>query len=47
MKAALANAAKTNPGMAIPNQNFGGMTSTETHTNIILNQKFSPADFSR
>jgi len=49
MKAALAEAAKHNPGAAALWQKSGpqGITSTETHANIVVNQKFSPADFAR
>jgi hypothetical protein len=31
--------------MVLPQQKFSGLTSTETHTNIIINQDFSPPDF--
>ena len=49
MKAALAEAAKHNPGMPARLQKIKpqGVTSTETHENIVVNQKFSPADFAR
>jgi outer membrane lipoprotein-sorting protein len=49
MKAALAEAAKHNPGMPARLQKIEpqGVTSTETHENIVVNQKFSPADFAR
>ena len=48
MKAVLADAARRNPGMAVPAQTFeGGSTSTETHTNIVVNGKCLPADFAR
>ena len=49
MKAALAEAAKHNPGMPARLQAIEpqGVTATETHVNIIVNQKFSPADFAR
>jgi outer membrane lipoprotein-sorting protein len=49
MKVALAEAAKHNPAMPARLQKIEpqGVTSTETHTNITVNQKFSPADFAR
>jgi hypothetical protein len=50
MKAALAQAAKAlRPEMAarMPKIEPQGVTSTETHDNIVVNQKFSPADFAR
>ncbi|MGO8763895.1 MAG: RNA polymerase sigma factor [Limisphaerales bacterium] len=43
VKAALAQAAKNNPGA--PQLTTTGITSTETHENIVVNQKFSPSDF--
>jgi hypothetical protein len=45
MKAAMDAAAKANPGLHMPEQEFDGITQTQTHTNIVVNQKFSPADF--
>jgi RNA polymerase sigma factor (sigma-70 family) len=49
MKAALAEAAKRNPGMPSRLKDIKpqGFTSTEMHENIVVNQKFSPADFAR
>ena len=47
VKANLDEAAKRNPGMALPPQKFDGITSTETHSKIILNKKFPPSDFAR
>ena len=49
MKAVLAEAAKRNPEIAARRQKSEpqGSTSTETHVNIVVNKKFSPADFSR
>jgi RNA polymerase sigma factor (sigma-70 family) len=49
MKAALAEAAKRNPEIAarVPKTEYTDDISTETHENIIVNQKFSPADFAR
>jgi RNA polymerase sigma factor (sigma-70 family) len=49
MKAVLADAAKRNPSIAARLQKSEpqGSTSTETHANIVVNQKFSPADFAR
>lgn len=43
MQAALAEAAKRNPGIVAPPQKEGaqGVTSTETHTHIVVNPKFS------
>jgi hypothetical protein len=45
MKAYMDEAAKRNPGLVLPAQKFDGVTSTETHTNIIVNPKFSQSDF--
>ena len=49
MKAALAEAAKRHPEIAARrgNREPQGITSTETHANIVVNQKFSPSDFAR
>ena len=47
MKGILADAAKRNPGMAPSAQPVDGIISTETHTNIVVNQKFLPTDFAR
>lgn len=49
MKAALAEAAKRHPEINAggPKSDPQGVTSTETHANIVLNKKFSPADFTR
>jgi hypothetical protein len=49
MKAALAEADKRNPEIAARRQKSEpqGVTSTETHANIVVNQTFSPADFAR
>lgn len=47
LRNALAEAAKRNPGMPPSLQNSGGVVSTETHMNIVVNKKFSPADFTR
>jgi outer membrane lipoprotein-sorting protein len=45
MNALLEQAAKSNPGMALPTQKYDGMTRTETHTNIVMNPKLTPPDF--
>jgi hypothetical protein len=47
MKAAMDEAAKINPGLAarLPNFQPQDVTSTETHTNIVVNQKLLPSDF--
>jgi hypothetical protein len=45
MNALMDDAAKSNPGTVLPPQKVDGLTRTETHTNIVVNQKFSPADF--
>ena len=49
MKAAMAEAAKRNPEIAarMPKIEYSGNTSTETHEHIVVNPKFSPADFAR
>jgi outer membrane lipoprotein-sorting protein len=49
MRAALAEAAKRHPEIHVPLPPSGlqGVTSTETHTHIVVNAKFSPADFAR
>ena len=47
MKSALDKAAKLNPGIVIPPQTPSAITSTETHTRIVLNPKFSPTSFAR
>jgi outer membrane lipoprotein-sorting protein len=47
MKAELADAAKRNPGIATSDQQFSSITSTETHTKIVVNHKYSPTDFAR
>jgi RNA polymerase sigma factor (sigma-70 family) len=49
MKAVMAQAAKRNPEIAarMPKTEYTDDISTETHENIVLNQKFSPADFAR
>jgi RNA polymerase sigma factor (sigma-70 family) len=47
VKTMLDDAAKRNPGVHLPPQQYDGITRTETHTNIVVNQKFSPADFAR
>lgn len=49
MKAVLAEAAKRNPeaNPRMPNVEPTANTSTETHFNIVANQKFSPSDFAR
>jgi hypothetical protein len=49
LKTALAEAAKSHPEIAAPPlvSALQGITSIETHANIILNQKSSPADFDR
>jgi hypothetical protein len=46
MKAAIERAAKVVPSAPDePNIQPTGMTSTETHTNIVVNQKFVEANF--
>jgi len=49
MKATLDEAAKRHPEISarLPKTESQGITSTETHTNIVVNKKFSPADFAR
>jgi hypothetical protein len=49
MKATLAEAAKRLPESIAgrPKSEPQGITSTETHANIVLNKKFSSADFAR
>ena len=49
MKAMLADAAKRHPEIAahMPKTEYTDSTSTETHQNIVLNQKLSPSDFAR
>ena len=49
MKAIMAEATKRNPEMAarMPKIEYTDSTATETHENIVVNQKFSPADFAR
>ncbi len=49
LKAALAEAAKSHPEIPAPPlvSALQGITSIETHANIIVNQKSSPADFAR
>lgn len=51
MKAALRQAAKVTPVMdarlAEMEKTVSDSTSTETHEHIVVNQKFSPADFAR
>jgi outer membrane lipoprotein-sorting protein len=49
MKAIMAEAAKRHPEIAarMPKTEYTDSTSTETHENIVLNQKFSPTDFAR
>lgn len=49
MKATMAEAAKRNPQIAarMPKTKYTDSTSTETHENIVVNQKFSPSDFAR
>ncbi len=49
LKTALAEAAKSHPEIATPPlvSALQGISSIETHANIILNQKSSPADFVR
>ena len=47
MKTVLDQAAKLNPGAVLPPQIPTAVTSTETHTNIVLNPKFSSASFAR
>ena len=45
VKANMEAAAKRNPGMALPRQKIEGISSTETHTNIVVNPTFTPPDF--
>jgi len=47
MKAIMAEAAKRQPEIAarMPKTEYTDSPSTETHWNIVVNQKFSPADF--
>lgn len=49
IKAALAEAAKRNPEISAVRPKFDpqGITSTETHANIVLNKQFTQADFTR
>ena len=49
MKAMMDEAAKSHPEAAarMPKMEYTDTTSTETHENIVLNPKFSPADFAR
>ena len=49
MKAIMAEGAKLHPEIAarLPKIEYTDMTSTETHENIVVNQKFSAADFAR
>jgi hypothetical protein len=44
LKNALDQAAKVT-GVRPQNAPQGGLTSTETHRNIVLNEQFTPADF--
>jgi formylglycine-generating enzyme required for sulfatase activity len=47
LKAAMdARFLKTHPGAVIPQGQYYPYTELETHTNIVVNQKLSPADFS-
>jgi len=49
MKAIMAESAKRNPEMAarMPKIEYSDSTATETHEHIVVNQKFSAADFAR
>jgi RNA polymerase sigma factor (sigma-70 family) len=49
LQSALDAAAERNPEIAarLPKIKSQGITSTETHTNIVVNQIFSPTDFAR
>ncbi|HEY5041682.1 MAG TPA: sigma-70 family RNA polymerase sigma factor [Verrucomicrobiae bacterium] len=49
MKAVMAEAAKRNPEIVarMPKIEYTDSTATETHEHIVLNQKFSPADFAQ
>ena len=49
MKEILAEAAKRNPEIdaRLSKMKITDSTSTETHENIVVNQKFSPGDFTR
>jgi len=49
MKATMAEAAKNNPEVNanVPKPEPQGITSTETHTNIVVNQTIPAADFAR
>jgi outer membrane lipoprotein-sorting protein len=47
MKAAMDTAAKVNPSVAAHMPVPHDLTSTETHTNIVLNQKLAPSDFAQ
>jgi RNA polymerase sigma factor (sigma-70 family) len=49
MKAMMAQTAKSRPEIAalLQKNEIKASTSTETHTNIVVNQKFSPTDFAR
>ena len=49
VKATMAEAAKHHPRVAAQmlKMRFGHTTSTETHENIVVNQKFSPEEFAR
>ena len=45
LKASMEAEAKKHPEMHLPTSVAGDVKSIETHTNIIVNQKFSPVDF--
>lgn len=47
LKKVLEEQAKKHPGMHLPTTVAGDVKSVQTHSNIIVNQKFSPADFAR
>jgi RNA polymerase sigma factor (sigma-70 family) len=45
LKAILDAEAKKHPGMNLPTTVAGDVKSVQTHSNIVMNRKFSPADF--
>ncbi len=49
MNAIMAENAKRHPEIAanLPKSGFQGLTSTETHENMVVNKGFAPGDFSR
>jgi RNA polymerase sigma factor (sigma-70 family) len=47
LKASLEKAAKDHPEVHLPTVSIGDTRSLEIHSNIVVNQNFSPADFER